>query len=331
MIEKNESKVAGGVARAKNLSPMERSDIAKKAAAVRWKDKVKYATHGSSDNPLTIGDIHIPCYVLADGTRVLSQRGLQGGIGMSRSGGSGGEQRIAKMMDVLEEKGLDTKDLAARIKSPIEFCPPTGGRSVYGFEATILADICDVILDARNQGVLHNSQVGYADRCELLVRGFARVGIIALIDEATGFQKDRARDALSKILEAFVAKELRPWVPTFPSEYYEHLFRLRGLEFPTLSVKKPSYFGHLTNNIVYDRLAPKVKEELKNQTPRDNKGRHKHQLHRRLTGDVGHPKLREHLASVITLMKISEDYGTFEGLLDRVHPKFNETLALGFD
>ena len=91
------------------------------------------------------------------------------------------------------------------------------------------------------------------------------------------------------------------------------------------------YFGHLTNNIIYSRLAPKVLEQLKKDTPRDDKGRHKEHLHRRLTTDVGHPKLREHLASVITLMKISNRYSEFEGLLDRVHPKYNETMPLPFD
>ena len=131
-------------------------------------------------------------------------------------------------------------------------------------------------------------------------------------------------------MEAFVAKELQPWVHTFPSEYYENLFRLRGLTFPQDSVKKPMYFGHLTNNIVYARLAPKVLEQLKKETPRDDKGRHKHQLHRKLTTDIGHPKLREHLASSVTLMRISDSYDQFEKLLDRVHPKYNETMVLPY-
>jgi hypothetical protein len=92
-------------------------------------------------------------------------------------------------------------------------------------------------------------------------------------DEATGFQKDRAANALAEILEKFIAKELRPWVATFPNEYYEQLFRLRGLDFPRDSVKRPRYFGHLTNDIIYARLAPKVLEELKSATPRAPDGR----------------------------------------------------------
>jgi hypothetical protein len=78
----------------------------------------------------------------------------------------------------------------------------------------------------------HHQQHQIAERCELLVRGFARVGIIALIDEATGYEKDKARDAIAEILQQFIAKELQPYVRFFPAEFYENLFRLRGLEFP---------------------------------------------------------------------------------------------------
>jgi hypothetical protein len=102
-----------------------------------------------------------------------------------------------------------------------------------GYPATILADICDVVLAARKAGVLQKQQEHIADQCEILVRGFARVGIIALVDEATGFQRDRAKDALTRILEAFIAKELRPWLRTFPDEFYQELYRLKGKEFPS--------------------------------------------------------------------------------------------------
>lgn len=57
------------------------------------------------------------------------------------------------------------------------------------------------------------------------MRGFARVGIIALVGEATGYQRDLAR-----ILEAFITKELQPYVRTFPTDFYQEMFRLRGYE-----------------------------------------------------------------------------------------------------
>ncbi|MGH6819678.1 MAG: P63C domain-containing protein, partial [Methylocella sp.] len=261
----------GGKARAESLSPTQREQIAKKAASVRGSGQVKAATHGSDDHPLRIGDIEIPCYVLEDDTRVLSQRGLQGGIGMSLSGAPrAGEQRLAVFVDGLAQKGIDTKDLAARIRNPIRFLPVSGGRSAYGYEATILADICDAVLAARKQGnVLLPSQNHIADRCEILIRGFARIGIIALIDEATGFQRDRTKDALARILESFIAKELQPWLRTFPSAFYQEMFRLRDLEYDPARVQRPRYFGVLTNDIVYKRLAPGVLEELKSAIPKN--------------------------------------------------------------
>jgi hypothetical protein len=202
---------------------------------------------------------------------------------------------------------------------PIEFKTPDG-RRMLGYEATLLADICDAVLEARKRGSLTEKQQHVATQCEILVRGFARVGIIALVDEATGYQADRARDALAKILEAFVAKELRKWVRTFPGEFYRELFRLRNLPYNG-TVKRPQYVGHLTNDLVYARLAPGVLEELKRVTPRDDKGRLRHHLHRRLTEELGHPKLLQHLAAVTAVMRGCDTWDQFKKLVDKALPK----------
>ena len=148
---------------------------------------------------------------------------------------------------------------------------------------------------------------------------------------ATPFQEFRARDALSRILEAFIAKELRAWIQTFPADFCEELFRLRGLDFPSESVKRPQYFGKLTNDIVYRRLAPGVLAKLKEVTPRNDSGRLKHKLFQRLTSNVGYPKLREHLGSVVAIMKLSEDWHDFMQKLDRLHPRYGDTIALPLD
>ena len=149
------------------------------------------------------------------------------------------------------------------------------------------------------------------------------MGIIALVDEATGYQADRARDALAKILEEFVAKELRKWVKTFPADFYRKMFRFRKIPYRD-SVKKPQYIGHLTNDLVYARLAPGVLDELRRVTPRDEKGNLKHRLFQRLTDDMGHPKLREHLASVIALMKAADTWDQFMTMMDRSLKKYKE-------
>ena len=219
--------------------------------------------------------------------------------------------------------------------TPIFYRTKNGGKGM-GYDATLLPTVAEVYLKFRDamlaeRGAVPKQYAHIISAADILMRALANVGIIALIDEATGYQKDRARNALEKILDAFIAKELRPWVHTFSDDFYDQLFRIRGLEYPKDTVKKPQYFGHLTNDIIYKRLAPSVLDELKQITPRDNKGRHKHQLHRRLTDDIGHPKLREHIASVVTVMKLSDNYDQFLSMLDRAHPRYGETAPLPFN
>lgn len=334
--KKTSGRALGGAARAKALTPEQRKEIAKKGAAAKKElAALPRATHGSEDNPLTIGGVRIPCYVLDDGRRVLTRQGLQVGIGMSASGAiKAGEHRLALFTTGLAERAVTSDEvfaarcleLSGKLANPARFRSPNGSQAWIGYEATILADLCDVILAARAGGHLTHLQEHIAQQAEILVRGFARVGIIALVDEVTGFQKERAKDALAKILEAWVARELQPYVKTFPPDFYEHLFRLRGLDYPPEKQNyRPQYFGVLTNDIVYERLAPGLLEELKKQALKDEK---KARLHQRLSEEVGHPRLKEHLASVVTIMKLSDNYADFINKLNRIHPRFGDTYAL---
>src|SRR5207237_4989343 len=109
--------------------------------------------------------------------------------------------------------------------TPIEF-RSTDGRRMLGYEATLLADMCDAVLEARRHGALTKKQQHVAMQCEILMRGFARVGIIALVDEATGYQDSRAKDELIKILDAYISEELRPWTRMFPEEFFKQTYRL---------------------------------------------------------------------------------------------------------
>lgn len=321
----------GGKARAQALSPRKRKAIAVRAAAARWqRPEPVLAKYGAADRPLKIGDISIPCYVLADGTRVLAQRGLQGGIGLSEGGIGGGARKIAVLMSRLKERGINVRDLDERANTPIWFIPPHGGNPASGYEATILPDICAVIIEAGRLGVLDKRISHIAKRAAILQHGFATLGIIALVDEATGYQEVRARDALAKILERFVAKELRPWVKTFPVEFYRQIYRLNGWEFNESNNARPGVIGHWTNNIIYKRLAPGVWEELNKLTPRLESGKLKHKLFQRLTENFGHPKLREHMASVVMLMKYSPNWQVFMDRLDREFPQWGDTLLLPF-
>ena len=322
-------KAIGGRALAQKMTQEERK--AKSQVMLEAKKRKAAMLRATHSGELLLGDVAIPCHVLENETRVISGRGMQNSIGFSRDSSG---LSLQNLINSKLEGFLSTDSLAA-FKNPIPFVRVGSGGSAPdtdGFDATILIDICDALIRASKvKGILTKSQMRYADQADIIIRSVAKVGIVALVDEATGFQKDRAKDALSKILESFIAKELQPYLETFPSAFYEQLFRLRGLDYPTFSVKRPQYFGLLTNDIVYKRLAPGVLAELKQVTPKNEDGRRKHKYFQRLTGNIGYPKLMQHLGSIVTIMKLSKDYQSFINTLDQMHPRYGDTIMLPFE
>lgn len=316
-------RAAGGVARAASLSAEQRSEVAKKGAAARWDKSIPDVLAGSADRPLRIGDIEIECYVLSDDTRVITQASLLQALGRHRRV-AGADEVDRDLPPILQGKSIRSyiSHEVAEASRPVTFRPPTGGRA-NGYRAESLPAICEVYLAARADGKLPKNQWDIARRAEVLIRGLATVGIIALVDEATGYQEIRTRDALSRILEAFVAKELQPWVKTFPPDFYREMFRLRNLDYNPSSVQRPQYFGNLTNDIVYDRLAPTVRDELKKAQKKSEKSG---KLFQHLTSELGYPRLREHLGSVVTLMKLSTSWPDFKAKLDLIHPSYKKNM-----
>lgn len=319
----------GGKARAKSLSPEERSEIARHAVAARWRKagklraEIPKATH---EGVLHFGTLEIPCAVLEDGRRVITQSGFMVALGRARQA----KGRQYYDADVNTPAFLTAKNLKPFISdelkvtsSQIEFRTLRGALA-FGYLAELLPKVCDVFLDAEDAGALVISQQHIAAKAKLLIRALAHVGIIALVDEATGHQYERAKDALIEILEKFIAKELRPWVKTFPDEFYHQIFRLKGWKMSNNPHRRSPLFGKITNDLIYERLAPGVLAELKRVTPRDEKGKLKHKYFQRLSEDLGHPKLKEHFASALALMRIFDDgqWDDFYKAVTKALPKF---------
>jgi P63C domain len=327
---------AGGKASAAKLTPQERKERAQKAAEARWRKEGKLkempiVTHGDVNSPLRIGELEIPCFVLSDGKRVLTLRGMLAALDMKKGGGDGGEvgNRLARFVAGKQVNPFIPPGVRDQIESPLQFQLPAisgrgGGGLAYGYEATILADLCEAILTARKAKALRSHQLHIAAQCEVLLGAFARTGIVALVDEATGFQDSRAKDALVKILEEFIAKGLQKWISTFPVDYYKELFRLKNIPYNG-SLKRPQYVGHLTNDIVYRRLAPGVLQKLREKNPVAENGQRKSKHFQWLTTDIGYRKLEQHLDSVVSLMKGSDNWDQFMKMIDKAKPIYQET------
>ena len=294
---------------------------------------------GTPDTPLVIGDIKIPCYVLEGETRVISQGGFLKAIGRAEKakGGQGATKRGSTTLpSFLAAKNLlpfIPEDLVGAT-TPIPFRLTDNGDSPvsgFGYRAILLPKVCEVYLAARTAGKLLPRQQHIAARAEILIRALAAVGIVALIDEATGYERIRAERALATILEKFIAKEFRPWTRTFPFEFYQQIFRLRDWGSPAEGVQRPSVIGHYTNDFVYARIAPGILEELQELNPILPQGWRKERHHQWFTSDFGHPKLKEHLAAVVALMRAASTWTAFKNNLDRAFPRINTTIPLPLD
>lgn len=327
----------GGKARALALSKDELSGQARAAAMARWSG-TKGAPRALREAPLKIGAVEFECAVLDDDghTRVISERAFSRAIGAKRGGSHWLRQKEdptgAKLPVFLSAHNLKpfiSMDLASALSDPIVYVTANGAKG-FGIRAQMIPQILDVWLKARDADKLTGPQERFAKMADALMRGLAATGIVALIDEATGFQNDRPSDDLAKILEAYVTKELRRWIPTFPVSFFRQLCRLRGVAFRD-DMKLPRYFGHYVNDLVWSRLAPGVLTELRRLNPASgDEGRRKHKHFQRLSLDVGNPHLLHHLGMLegIALQYKEGEYDVFRAHVDRILPKWPEFETL---
>jgi len=327
-------KVAGALARARSLTKEQRSDIARKAALARHgKDLPRAIAEGF----LRIGDAQIACAVLNDSanTRVLTQEGFLTSIGRAGKAKGGEGASVDGRPAFLRAKNLEpfvSEDLI-KATEPIEFIPLRGpgyqGRA-FGYQARILPGVCWVYQDALVARKLLPSQAHIGEACKELLKGLTNYAIEDLVDQATGFDDLRKREAINRIIEKFVRVEAQPWVKMFDLDFYRQIYRLNGWTFDPEKTARPGVIGHWTNDI-YDRLAPGVRNELHARVKRNEKGKPTQKLSQYLTPEEGKPRLKELLEGVKALMKTSQEWKEFVLKMDIVYPRLNDTLMLPFD
>lgn len=292
------------------------------------KREIKY------DGELDLNGFKIPCYVLEDGTRVLSGRAMQSALKMVDEVEEGKQVAGTRLTRYLNQKTL--KEFIFKGKELDHFEPVIcykGNSKIHGYEATILADICDGFLEARKHINLSPRQEIIATQAETLIRAFARVGIIALVDEATGYLKDknRAKDEFQKFLKQFMREDAAKLVKRFEDSFFEMIYKMRGWTW-NYAHKHPGVVGIWINDIVYERVAPLVLTELRKKNPVTEKGIRKNKHHQFLSDEIGVPKLLNHLAAIEALGRASGyDWNRFMEMVDRAFPKQYQQLDFIFD
>jgi hypothetical protein len=327
----------GGDARKKALTPEQRSEISRNAALAKWAQapsskKIPKATHAGL---LHVGDLSIPCAVLENGERVIADRTLAKTLGVRGAGAywerKKGAEKGALLPEYVSAKYLQpfiTEEIRAKLMDSRTF-RATNGPIANGILATVLPEICDIWLKAKEKGALNDSQLEVAEKAYLLIRAFATVGIIALVDEATGYQDVRDRQALQEILKKYIDGELYKWTETFPMVLYKEIFRLKGWAWN--NGKMPSVVGHYTNDLVYDRLTKGMLDELKRLNPKDEEtGRRKHRNYQFLTPEIGYPALNQRLHTLVGMAMASETWEQFYRQVNKRFPRMKDTPQLPF-
>jgi hypothetical protein len=315
----------GGTARKEALSQEKRSDIARKAAQARWAkpepedDATAEVEPSHKDEEieadptmpvarwrgtLNIVGMEVPCYVLDNGARVIGRTSATEVLSGIKGGGA--------LEIYLGAKALEpfiNKDLILERFVPFRLQEVEGLKTaVKGLPAELFIEICQGFVAGLQASFdpkspypkLTDRQRQMAIQASMFLSACAKLGLEALIDEATGYQYERADDALQVKLRAFIADELRAWEKTFPDELWAEFGRLTHWKGNLQS--RPKWWGKLVIEMIYDTLDPDVAAYLK-----DNKPPPGVRWHRQLTENIGVRALVSRCYEVVGMAKECAD------------------------
>ncbi len=321
----------GGAARSANLPASRRSEIASQGGKARWAE-LPFATHAG---PLKLGEAVIQSAVLNDKRRVLTQSDVMRALGRARQAKGrsyyDGDVNLPAFLTAKNLNPFIPNELSVR-SSQIEFRRLGGGKA-FGYPAELLPKICGVFIDADDAGKLNARQKHIAAEARKLLRAFAEVGIVALVDEATGYQYVRPRDDLQQILAVYISPALLPWTEKFPIDFFKEMFRVYGWQWPFegegyKGPLGPRYAGKLIKKIIFENLPPDVLDELERLNPPDLKWQRRSRMTQLLTTDFGHPHVEKLVAINTILFRISDNKEAFWRAYARAFPKVGDQLEL---
>lgn len=295
---------------------MDRKEICRKAIQERWHPTIPKATH---EGVIFIGDQTLECDVLPDGRRILRHRAFTKAMGKSKSSGQDMERskelKIPVFVCANNLRPYLGKEFLERSTQIIY--KSKDGRRVIGYEANLLTEACKVYVKADDDKVLQNQQIPIANVCRSILYSLASVGIVALIDEATGYQEARAIDELQKILDKYISEELRAWTQKFPNEFFKQVYRIYGWNWPKLGKNHPRCMAGFINKYIYGRLPPGILEALKNKNPPNENGNRKYRHHQWIGQDFGDENLNKQIVQIISYLKICDNVKELDNILEK--------------
>ena len=220
--------------------------------------------------------------------------------------------------DIARREGLGSEipeTLWDAINNPMVF-KPLAGDPGHGYEATHLIDVCSAIVDAHRDGKLRPNQAFLGLQAEIIIRASAKLGIVALIDEATGYIADKRKEEYRDLFREFIRDEFREYKAEFPNQFFDMIYRLYRLPRGSNKNNHPQFFGHFIRRYIYEPLASShgaILELLDERNPvvYVNGGR-RYKMFQFLSDVVGLPALRAHLWQVVGIGNSVKNKDAFE-------------------
>ncbi len=256
--------------------------------------------------PVMIGGMEVDCFVLEDGTALISKSKMMSLLGRQWKGTS-----RSHLPNFIEAKNLQPfiSDDLTKMLAGIDFLD--GETKKVAYHSDVLPLVCDVYLSARLAGVLSKSQLPVADLCELLIRSFAKVAITAIIWEQLGYDRVKSPEALRLLVDSYLEEEYRKWSLQFHPDFFLQLDRIYGNQ-RTTSRNRPKYYARFIRTYIYEPLEKgMVLEELDKRNPTNEKGNRKVRHHQFLSTEKGQKVLSAQIWQVLAAMKMAANKAKF--------------------
>jgi len=275
--------------------------------------------------------IEIDCYVTNDRQRLMSLRAAARAMNLI-GGGSGALLRNLKSLWIQPFLTDQLREWIFRASNKeIKKIKGIWGPPFIPFEASLFVDVCKAYIEAKNELEFTEKQLLITDRLLSIMTAFAKVGITSLVDEITGYQKERKDTDMQRLLSRYVNSDFLKWTKMFPDNFYKEIFRLKNWgDFEKAGQKMPQAVGMYTNDIIYNRLPKNVCKALKDKTPKSANGNNRYKLHQSLTQDEGVSHLKGHLIATMALMRASDNWDELLFVMDKSYPPQAGQLMIRF-
>lgn len=265
----------------------------------------------------------IPCYVLDDGQRIFRLSNLTKALRGKEHGKFGNYLAANNIQKYLPTRLVPLSDETHdRVpQGVVEFVH--NNKIEKGYNSEDFMDVCIAFIEAGHSEELSDVQKEILVNANKYIMACAKVGITALIDEATGYQNLREDNALQLKLKFFLSDQLRDWEKTFPDELWKQFGRLTNWKGSINS--RPRYWGKLVNELIYECIDEDLAKYLKETKPLMPSHTKYHQW---LNENYGVRALTEHIWQIIGMARGCHNIAQLKELANKEFKKTNVQLTL---